>query len=126
MIGWSGVGSGTFCSGPSGGVNTRSPTRVATLVWKPLASWYAVARDVIARIESEPRPLWATVSCAISCVEWDATTPSLDVVHTRVLTPDAVPSPGSVASATLLVRDRPAWLVQPMTWYPVVEEPAGI
>ena len=126
MIGWSGVGSGTLCSGPSGGVNTRSPTWVATLVWKPLASWYAVARDVIARIESEPRPLWATVSLRDLVRRVRRDDAVLDVVHTRVLTPDAVPSPGSVASATLLVRDRPAWLVQPMTWYPVVEEPAGI
>ena len=75
---------------------------------------------------TEPTPLEVSVSSAIEWVEWAAATPWRIVVQVRVLTPDSVPSPGTVVSATSLVLSRPARLVQPMCWYDAVLDPTGI
>ena len=61
-------------------------------------------------------------------MEWRAyeptTSPSLSVQR-RVVTPDSVPNPGRVASASWLPACWPARFVQPMAAWAVRSEPAG-
>src|SRR4051812_3921868 len=104
--GWSGVGAGKDCAGPTGGVKVSPPMRVVVVAWNPVESWNALARDVIASSDSDPSWPWARTTFAIECVECDATIPRCELVQTWVLIPVAVPRPGNVASATLLVRER--------------------
>ena len=75
VTGWSGVGAGKLCAGPTGGVNVIPPSSVLVLAWNPEASWNAVAVALTASRVTEPNPDEARVTWAIEWVECDAMTP---------------------------------------------------
>ncbi len=110
-----GAGSGSSCAGMPAGAKVTEPTSVVVWAWKPLSSWNARDTESIPLTTALPSPDWAITSLAMVCRELEETTPSRLVVHTRVLTPETVPRPGTVTSASWFSRSMPARFVQPIT-----------
>ena len=75
--------------------------------WNPCASCQTCDSDLIAVISIVPSPLWASTTFAVVLRGVRVDGAAGLMVQTRVVTPDTVPAPGSVASASWFSRSIP-------------------